>query len=90
MKTISSIDFKCALNNHESYWNGHAEKDLSDYEIVKVSLEKQIPREFISEDTYNYTKFLCPTCEARVGDNEDGEIAGYNYCPMCGQRIKWD
>lgn len=31
---------------------------------------------------------LCPSCKEIVGDLEEEELY-YQYCPNCGQKLKW-
>jgi len=72
-------------DEEDSIWKD----DVQALDIAIKSVEKHTSKEPISEDAYYYTKFLCPICKGRVGDDEDGDIAGYNYCPNCGQKIDW-
>lgn len=67
-------------------------------ETAKSALEKQIPKEPITE-TVNHGisvsgeydidfNYLCPNCYTVVGDYETNE-AFYKFCPECGQALGW-
>ena len=56
------------------------------------ALEKQIPKEpFLESDGYAdgemvYDTWRCPNCDKAY----ELEIDEFDYCPNCGQAIKWE
>lgn len=60
--------------------------------IIIGALEKQIPEEpFLSGDGYwngelVYDTWECPNCDKSY----ELDYEEYDYCPNCGQKIKWE
>lgn len=60
--------------------------------IIINALEKQIPKEpFLSGDGYwngelVYDTWECPNCDKSY----ELDYEEYDYCPNCGQKIKWE
>lgn len=57
------------------------------------ALEKQIPKEprydgdgYAPDGSFVWDEWLCPRCNSRFEIDYDE----YNYCPNCGQAIKWE
>lgn len=58
-------------------------------DIAIKSLEKQISKKVIYED--DEQDFIrCPNCNYELADMDDYYYEKYNYCPNCGQKIKWE
>lgn len=59
---------------------------------IKEALEKQIAKEPCLEgDGYAdghmvYDTWICPNCD----EHYEMEFEQHMYCPVCGQKIKWD
>lgn len=59
---------------------------------IKEALEKQIPKEpyFEGDGYYNsnlvYDTWRCPNCDSKY----EIEFDEHEYCPICGQAIKWE
>ena len=57
--------------------------------IIKKALEKQMPQEPNTDSApYNNTKNsikvnVCPNCDEMIEE-------AWDYCPYCGQKIKWE
>lgn len=60
-------------------------------DIVINALEKQIPKEPIIKRGCNWT-FKCPSCNKLLywTDELNNHGSKDNYCPYCGQAIKWE
>lgn len=63
-------------------------------DAVKMSeeaLEKQIPKKWQYEMVNDDDTYVCPCCKEywymEYGNPTTNE---YNYCPNCGQALKWD
>ncbi len=72
------------------------EKRLKEVELLQQLVDKETPKEPIDKGFKNdILQYKCPTCKigkvGRIIDNgwkTKGE--GFtNYCPNCGQKIKW-
>ena len=54
------------------------------------ALEKQIPKRWEYEQSDECDVFICPVCNERFlldwGTPKDND---YNYCPNCGQALRW-
>lgn len=68
---------------------------MSAEEVIKQTeaMEKQVPQEptfegdgYAPDGTFVWDEWLCPRCRTRYEVDYDD----YNYCPNCGQRIKWE
>lgn len=59
--------------------------------IISKALEKQIPKKWEYEQSDETDIYICPICKERFflewGTPKDNE---YNYCPCCGQTLKWE
>lgn len=53
---------------------------------VLVALKKQIAQPVIYKDTARETKEFCPNCY----EDFEGKEWHYEYCPSCGQKLKWE
>lgn len=55
------------------------------------SLEKQIPKKPIKIDREHFITDNCKTCEKTIAvENALGSFDKFNYCPECGQKLKWE
>lgn len=58
--------------------------------IACKALEKQIPKKWQCEMVTDYDIYVCPCCKEywymECGTPSDNN---YNYCPKCGQALKW-
>ena len=88
---ISDIEY-CYNDSFEEV----PEKRLKEVELLQRLVDKEIPKEPIDKGFKNdILQYKCPTCKigkvGRIIDNglkTKGE--GFtNYCPNCGQKIKW-
>ena len=53
------------------------------------SLEKQISKTAIyGDDEQDFIR--CPNCNYELAYVDDYYYEKYNYCPNCGQKIKWE
>ena len=54
------------------------------------ALEKQIPKKpYIEEQDYG-NAYVCTICETFIHYvDDDEEHLRFDYCPSCGQKIKW-
>lgn len=53
---------------------------------ILEALEKQIPQQVIM----NQDEILCPTCRYdMMGLWDYPDVQDPNYCPICGQKLKW-
>lgn len=89
--TISDIEY-CYNDSFEEV----PEKRLKEVELLQQLVDKETPKEPIDKGFKNdILQYKCPTCKigkvGRIIDNgwkTKGE--GFtNYCPNCGQKIKW-
>lgn len=55
-------------------------------ETIKNAVEKQIPKKVMLSKEYPLYK-LCFNCHKNLFTFANGWQ--YNYCPYCGQRLKW-
>lgn len=59
--------------------------------IACKCIEKQIPKKWQYEQSDECDVFICPVCKERFvlewGTPKDND---YNYCPSCGQALKWE
>lgn len=88
---ISDIEY-CYNDSFEEV----PEKRLKEVELLQKLVDKETPKEPIDKGFKNdILQYKCPTCKigkvGRIIDNgwkTKGE--GFaNYCPNCGQKIKW-
>ena len=88
---ISDIEY-CYNDSFEEV----PEKRLKEVELLQQLVDKETPKEPIDKGFKNdILQYKCPTCKigkvGRIIDNgwkTKGE--GFtNYCPNCGQKIKW-
>lgn len=66
------------------------DEDYAAYDMAIEALKKQVPKEhlqafYVGEDNEFYKRNICPKCYDVIG-----EIKEYNYCPWCGQALKWE
>ena len=92
---ISDIEY-CYNDSFEEV----PEKRLKEVELLQQLVDKEKPKEPIKESMIKEFKtevfqLKCPICEiGKVGqifeDDQKKEGVGFaNYCPNCGQKIKW-
>lgn len=64
-------------------------KQCDGLEMAIKSLEKQIPKNPIPQDE---DCLECPNCDSFIGYESECKDENYqvNYCPNCGQAIKWE
>lgn len=83
----SLLGYECDKKCSEC--NGCPIKDT--FNEVKRVLEKQIPKKWLYEQGNEDDIYICPICKERFylnwGTPKDNE---YNYCPSCGQALKWE
>ena len=88
---ISDIEY-CYNDSFEEV----PEKRLDEIKLLQQLVDKETPKEPIDKGFKNdILQYKCPTCKigkvGRIIDNgwkTKGE--GFtNYCPNCGQKIKW-
>lgn len=83
---ISDIEY-CYNDSFEEV----PEKRLKEVELLQQLVDKETPKEPITE----ILQYKCPTCKIyKVGKITDNgwETKGEgftNYCPICGQKLKW-
>lgn len=66
------------------------DKDIDALNIAKCAIQKQIPKKpIVGYDEQDY--ICCPNCnyELETMDAYDDYFDHYNYCPDCGQALKW-
>lgn len=60
-------------------------------DMAIAALEKQIPKKWQYEMVNDDDTYVCPCCKEywymEYGNPTTNE---YNYCPMCGQALKWE
>ena len=68
-------------------------EELEAMNIALKALEKQIPKEphydgdgYAPDGSFVWDEWLCPRCNSRFEVDYDK----YDYCPNCGQAIKWE
>lgn len=88
---ISDIEY-CYNDSFEEI----PEKRLKEVELLQQLVDKEMPKEPIDKGFKNdILQYKCPTCKiGKVGKLIDNgwETKGEgftNYCPNCGQKIKW-
>lgn len=69
-------------------------RQIGTVEEFREAREKQVPKKVDYEgDGYDdagniiYDTAICPTCNKRFEVDYDDCV---NYCPDCGQRLKWE
>lgn len=100
MKTKMNKKEKIVKTPEEAIETIKSNMPTSGYQMLRESLimaigalEKQIPKAPDYEgDGYGnkgeliYDTWICPNC----GEHYEVEYDAYDYCPICGQRIKWE
>ena len=88
---ISDIEY-CYNDSFEEV----PEKRLKEVELLQQLVDKETPKEPIDKGVKNdILQYKCPTCKiGKVGKLIDNgwktKGEGFtNYCPNCGQKIKW-
>ena len=88
---ISDIEY-CYNDSFEEV----PEKRLKEVELLQQLVDKETPKEPIDKGFKNdILQYKCPTCKiGKVGqicnNGRKKEGIGFtNYCPNCGQKIKW-
>lgn len=88
---ISDIEY-CYNDSFEEV----PEKRLKEVELLQQLVDKETPKEPIDKGFKNdILQYKCPTCKiGKVGKLIDNgwktKGEGFtNYCPNCGQKIKW-
>ena len=88
---ISDIEY-CYNDSFEEI----PEKRLKEVELLQQLVDKETPKEPIDKGFKNdILQYKCPTCKiGKVGKIIDNgwktKGEGFtNYCPNCGQKIKW-
>lgn len=83
------------LEAEEYFRRGKIDKKFKEqlvyYDMAIAALEKQIPKEVISNNGLNETR--CSKCDGVFGYSlELDEYTGekFDYCYGCGQALKWD
>lgn len=69
---------------------GNANQPISS-NLINMSmeaLEKQIPKEPFRGYIPRDLAVNCPSCNSFIGFSD--QTKRYNYCPNCGQAIKWE
>lgn len=58
---------------------------------LKECVEKQIPKQVVIKQRFLLDRF-CPRCDENLINCSCYSLNSwkYNYCPCCGQRLKWD
>lgn len=81
--------YKELRNNGQAFFVDNYE----DADRIIKALEKQIPKEphydgdgYAPDGSFVWDEWLCPKCNSRFEVDYDE----YDYCPNCGQAIKWE
>lgn len=95
------MDVKEAIKRIEDHTRIHFRKEPMAIKITEAlnmsiaALEKQIPKQLISEGNDESDWVHCPCCDEILGVNEDTYNSFYDnnwrpiYCYKCGQAIIW-
>lgn len=60
-------------------------------QVVFKALEKQIPKKWEYEQVCDDDTYICPCCkEYWYLEGMNPTQSEYNYCPNCGQALKWE
>ena len=81
-ETVNELDELTMYVEH-AFTEEHKCKSFEALKMAIKSLEKQIPIKPIHETI----PYECTRCECGWKVTKDDE---YNYCPNCGQAIKWE
>lgn len=88
------MEIKEAINDIREFCIGLSE-EVSNISLGMAidALEKQIPKEptydgdgYAPDGTFVWDEWMCPNCDSRYEVDYDD----YDYCPNCGQRLKWE
>lgn len=64
-----------------------AEDIVAEAEFILKAVEKQIPSNVLLYGDPEDGKMPCPSCNEDLWDLKE---CGFDYCPYCGQALKWE
>ncbi len=54
--------------------------------FVLSTLKEQEAKSPVIRERHGYWDYVCPTC----GSHDEELFREWNYCPFCGQAVKWE
>lgn len=79
--------YKELRNNGQAFFIDNYE----DADRIIEALEKQIPKKWEYEEINDCDIYACPCCnEYWYLEGMNPTQSEYNYCPNCGQALKWE
>ena len=86
LEEVSDFFFEMYRKETNEYKATKAKEYCDIAEDVLALLEEQKAKSPVVREKNGYWDYVCPTC----GSRDEELFREWNYCPFCGQAVKWE